>query len=426
MSARSLRVAASALAVLCACGPVEAPADADAPDASAPDVSPAPDAAPEAAAPADASPPRADASVPEIPSTADPLFVRAVAFNSTNVPLGVVQAVTENGTTAAFFGSVGMKLLRAGALLASSAEVTAWRAADTVPAGIGTGQWIVAADTMGRVHRVRPDNQLELVSDRYGLAGQSVRWIEHAGGSYVGFATDAGIAVADGMTVRRFMEGPFTAFAAGSNRFAGAGMDRVRVLDAATGTLRTWNLPGASAVAVDPAGRVLAASGAVLWAEGANGVLAAVYRAPAPIRSMTRSGARVWFAAGTELGVWVMGRPAITGGAMVPMDGRLFAATSDEVWVLTNGAPRRFAVDTGMQTPEAIWRATIQPIYAASCARCHGPGQQSPDLSTYAGWNTNRPSLDARVVQRLGSPMPPDNSITDAQRMTIGRWLMMR
>jgi mono/diheme cytochrome c family protein len=382
----------------------------------------------------DASVPVGDASVPvgdggatpEVPSRAEPLFVRAVAYNTTSVMLGVVPAVTESGTTAAFFGSLGMKLLRAGALLASDAEITQWRAAATVPAGIGTGQWIVAADAMGRVHRVRPDNALEMVSDRYGLSGQSVRWIAHGGGAYVGFATEAGLAVANGMTVQRFMDGPFTDFAAGSNRFAGAGTDRVKALDAMTGRLRTWNIPGVTAVAIDANGRVLAAAGAILWAESSDGTLAAFYRAPAPVRSLARSGARVWFNAGRELGTVAMGQVSLTVGAMAPADGRLVAASSDEVWVRTNGAPLRYAVDTGTQTPEVIWRATMQPIYAMSCARCHGPGQQSPDLSTFAGWNASRAAIDARVVQQLGAPMPPDGTLSDASRASIARWLMTR
>jgi hypothetical protein len=369
---------------------------------------------------------RVDGGAGEVPTRAEPLYVRGVPYNPTRIALGTVQAVTESGTTTALFGSLGMTLVRAGALLARTSEVTAWRAAATVPAGIGTGAWIVAADGMGRVHRVRPDNALEFVGDRYGLSGQPVRWIAHGGATFTGFATEAGIAVADGMTVRRFMEGPFVDFAAGAGRFAGVGADRVKVLNAMTGTLRTWNVPGVTAVALDPDGRVVVAAGDVLWAERADGTISAVFRAPAPVRSLARSGPRVWFAAGRELGALSAGRVSLTGGAMIPADARLTAGTSDEVWALTAGSPLRFAIDTGTQTPEAIWRAVIQPIYAGSCARCHGPGQQSPDLSTLAGWTVSRAQLDARVVRQLGAPMPPDGRLSDGDRMTIGSWLMMR
>lgn len=399
---------------LTACGPVE----------STPDGSTAMDASPSDAAAADRSAPPAD--VPEIPSLAEPLFVRSVAYNPMMVALGNVSAVAESGTTAAFFGSAGMKVLVAGAQRASSVEVTQWRSAATIPAGIGAGSWIVAADNMGRVHRIRPDYLLELVSDRYGLASQSVRWIASGGMSFVGFATDAGIAIADGMTVQQYMEGPFTSFAAGGGRFAGAGADRVKVLDAASATLRAYNIPGVTSVALDADAKVVASAGALLWTENSDRTLSAVFRARAAIRSLVRSGTRVWFIAGAELGTFASGRVSITNGAMIPMDATLSAATMDEVWMLTNGAPRRYGVDSATQTPEAIWRATMQPIYATSCSTCHSPGQTSPDLSTFMGWDRNRMVIDERVVQRMGAPMPPDDSITMAQRSAIGAWLMMQ
>lgn len=369
--------------------------------------------------------PNADAQAP-IPTVADPLFLRVVNYNPMMVPLGNVSAVAENGTATAFFGSLGMKLVTAGALTASTSEVTMWRHAATIPAGIGTGNWIVAADGMGRVHRIRPDNALELVSDRYGLSGQSVQWIAHGGMSFVGFATQTGLAIANGMTVAQFMEGPFVSFAAGGGRFAGAGMDRVKALDAMTGTLRAYNIPGASSVAIDAGGKLVVAAGEYLWTENADRTLSAVFRARAPLRSLTRSGSRVWFVVGTELGTLSMGRVSISTNAMLPANATLTAGTMDEVWVLSAGAPKRYGVDTGMQTPEAIWRATMQPIYAVSCARCHGPGLTSPNLSTFAGWDANRAAIDTRVVQQMGSPMPPDNSIDAAQRMAIGAWVMMR
>lgn len=407
---------ASALA---ACAPMEQPLDGSAMDASGADAVETADAA------ADRVVPVGDAA-PEIPSVAEPLFVRPVAYNPMMIPLGTVTAVTESATTTAFYGSLGMKLVAGGALRASNAEITTWRAAATVPAGIGTGTWIVAADGMGRVHRVRPDNALELVSDRYGLSGQSVRWIAAGGMSFVGFATDTGIAVADGMAVRQFMEGPFESFAAGGGRFAGAGSDRVKALDAMTSTLRAYNLPGVSSVALDAGAKLVAAAGEYLWTENADRTLSAVFRARMPIRSLARSGARVWFIVGTELGTYAMGRVSITNGAMLPMNSTLVAASSDELWVLSAGAPRRYAVDTGTQTPEAIWRATIQPIYATSCWRCHGPGQTSPDLSTFAGWDANRMDINLRVVMEMGAPMPPDTSINAMQRMVIGSWIAGR
>ncbi len=409
-------LAALASIALAACGPVEPPSDgATVMDAVASDSIVAGDSAVDRVAPV--------GDVIEIPSVADPLFVRAVAFNPMMIPLGTVAAVTDNGTSTAFFGSVGMKLVAGGALVASSSEVTMWRAAATIPAGIGTGNWIVAADAMGRVHRIRPDNLLEVVSDRYGLSGMSVRWISAGGMSYVGFATDTGIAVADGMNVRQFMEGPFASFAAGSGRFAGAGNDRVKALDAMTATLRAYNIPGASTVAVDRSAKLVVGAGELVWTENADQTLSAVFRASGPVRSLVRSGPRVWFIVGRELGTLAMGRVSLTNGAMLPMNATLAPAAMDEVWVLSAGAPLRYAVDAGMQTPEAIWRATMQPIYATSCFRCHAAGLTAPNLSTFAGWDSSRTTIRDRVVMQMGSPMPPDDSISMMQRSAIGAWL---
>lgn len=423
----ALRVASIALLASCAataCGPVEPPPSDAATDSVSLDASPY-DAAIDGSTHDRVA--IGDGGSGEIPTIADPLFVRAITYNSTMVPLGVVTALAENSTTTVFFGSLGMRLFVSGALTASSDESTSWRSAATVPAGIGAGSWIVAADGMGRVHRLRPDHQLEPVSDRYGLAGQSVRAIASGGMMFVGFATDTGLAIADGMNVRRFMEGPFTTFAAGSGQFAGVGMDRVKALDAMTGRLRTFNLPGASAVAVDSAGKLVVAAGDVLWAEDTDGALTAVFRAPSTIRSLARSGSRLWFLSGRELGTFAMGRVAMTRSMAVPMSATgLVASPSGDVWVLTNGAPLRFAVDTGMQTPEALWQATMQPIYVAVCARCHAPERILPDLSTYAGWNANRMKIENSVVMQGEPPMPPDGSMTSEQRMAVARWLMMR
>lgn len=363
-----------------------------------------------------------------LPTIAAPLFVRAITYNNMMVPLGTVQAVTDNAGTTAFFGSLGMRLLRAGALFASNAEITMWRSAATVPAVVGTGTWTIAVDAMGRVHRVRPDNLLEIVGDRYGLTGMSVRWVAHGGMNFVGFASETHLSISDGMNIRRVMEGPFTAFGASNNLFAGVSPDRVKVLDAATGRLRTWNLPGATAVAIDAMGKVIASAGPVLWAEAADGTLEGVFRAPAPITAMVRSGPRVWFVSGRELGTYAMGRVSMTTGTMLETNSTLSPASMDEVWVSSAMAPRRYAADTGTQTPEAIWRATMQSIYASSCADCHFPGMggQAPDLSTYMGWDANRMKIRNSVVLMMAPVMPPRGMFTMEQRNAVDAWLMMR
>lgn len=403
-----------------ACGPMEPPTPTD--SGVVMDTSVAADTGPAR----DVTTPPGDGGT--LPTIADPLFVRAIPFNNMMVALGTVHAVTDNAGTSAFFGTMGMRLLRAGALFASNAEITAWRSAATVPAVLGTGTWTIAVDNMGRVHRVRPDNLLEIVGDRYGLTGMSVRWAAHGGMNFVGFASDTHLSISDGMNVRRVMEGPFTAFGASNNLFAGVSTDRIKVLDASTGRLRTWNLPGATSVAIDAMGKVIASAGAVLWVEGADGVLEGAFRASAPITSMVRSGPRVWFVSGRELGTYAMGRVSMTTGTMLETNSTLSPASMDEVWVLSAMAPRRYAADTGMQTPEAIWRATMQTIYASSCSDCHFPGTggQAPDLSTYMGWDANRMKIRNSVVLMMAPVMPPRGMFTMEQRNAVDAWLMMR
>ncbi len=418
---RAIGRLATLAALLGACGPMEPPVGNDSGVVMDTGTTPV-DSGP----PPDVVLPPSDGGV--LPTVAAPLFVRAITFNNMMVMLGTVAAVTDNAGTSAFFGSMGMRLLRWGALLASNAEITTWRAAATVPAVLGTGTWTIAVDAMGRVHRVRPDNLFEFVGDRYGVAGMSVRWVAHGGMNYVGFASDTHLSIADGMNTRRVMEGPFTAFGASNNFFAGVSTDRVKVLDAATGRLRTWNLPGATAVAVDAMGKLVVSAGPVLWVEGAEGVLQGVFRASAPITSMIRSGPRVWFVSGRELGTYAMGRVSMTSNTMLEMNSTLSPASMDEVWVLSRAAPRRYGADTGTQTPEAIWRATMQPVYATYCADCHFPGMggQLPDLSTYMGWDANRMRIRNSVVNMMAPVMPPRGMFPMEQRTAVDMWLMMR
>ncbi|MDP3275015.1 MAG: cytochrome c [Deltaproteobacteria bacterium] len=398
-----------------ACGPLEGPQDAMDSDAASADVlaRDAQDSAP------------ADNQAPPLvlPTTAELLPLRTVNFNPSNVALGDVAAVAESSGTTAFFGSTGLRLLRAGALVGSDPSVTQWRHAAAVPAGFGTGTWMLGVDGTGQVFRVRPDNLLERVGDRYGIEMLSVRSVWAGDATHVGFASDTLLVVADGMRIQRYMEGPFTSFSAGSGLFAGAGADRVKVLNAATNTLRAWQIPGVTEVALDARGRVHAASRDVLWVESDRGTIEAHYRAPAPIRGLIRSGSRVWFVSGDELSTVENGVVTRSRGQVIPANSRLAPASMDEVWVLTTTAPRRVGIDTGMLTPEAVWRATIQPIYAGSCGTCHHPGGQSPDLSVFSGWDGNRALIRSRVLMMSGAPMPPNGLLTPAQLMTLRTWL---
>ncbi|MBI5517152.1 MAG: cytochrome c [Deltaproteobacteria bacterium] len=362
-----------------------------------------------------------------VPTFFEALFVREVQWNPAMAATGAVAAVAEDGRTTVLFSDRGAVVFNGGAVSATDTSIRMWRSAGAIPAGEGTGTWIVGVDAMGRLQRLRPTHTLEDVTDRFGLAMQPVRFLGHAGERWVGFATETSVAVADGMQLRRYMQGPAEHFAAGGRRVAASGGGAVRALAPATNTLRTYELAGVTGLALDATGRLVVAAGRYLYTETPEGALRPVFQASEAIHGMTAAGMRVWFTAGTELGSVEGARVAMTSGAMVPADARLTGATNGEVWSLSRGALRRFQVDSATHTPEEVWNVTMRPVFVRACSACHLPGGSSRiDLASYRAWDEKRELIRRRVVDRLPTAMPPPGSPLSAEdREVIRRWTEM-
>jgi hypothetical protein len=378
-----------------------------------------------------------------VSTTADRLAVMPVSWNPANTAVGTVAAVAESAASRALFGSLGVQVFVGGAVAGRDATTLAWRGAAAVPSGVPVvgdagrpPEWLLGVDGMGRVMRVREDFTLEAVGDRYAVGGmQSVLAVGYAGATWVGFWTSTHIAVANGTRVMRYMNGPFTSFAAGAMQFAGAAADRIDVLAPATGQQRSFRLAGVTALALTGEGRVVAAVGDTVWSELPDGTLEPVYRAPAPVRSMARSGARVWFVAGTELATLVGTRASITQGLALPAGTRLTAGLGDAVWALRGAmAPMLYRATTVMLTPEEQWVETVQPVYARRCGgMCHGPpptGRQT-NLSTYNAWVTHCRAIRARTITWTAASMENRMPLSGAalmgdERTAVDAWTRAR
>jgi hypothetical protein len=66
------------------------------------------------------------------------------------------------------------------------------------------------------------------------------------------------------------------------------------------------------------------------------------------------------------------------------------------------------------------WGVDIYPIHAARCARCHDPGGQGHDLSTYELWKADAGRIAQAVSDRR---MPADGPLDPLARTKIIRWV---
>src|SRR5947209_5480706 len=105
------------------------------------------------------------------------LALNPVVWNPSNAPVGNVQAVAESGQTVAVFGAAGVTTFVGGAVLSTDATVTNWQSAAAIPSADDLGSWIVGVDGTGHIYRVRTQDTVENVSDRYGLAQAQVTQI---------------------------------------------------------------------------------------------------------------------------------------------------------------------------------------------------------------------------------------------------------
>jgi mono/diheme cytochrome c family protein len=146
------------------------------------------------------------------------------------------------------------------------------------------------------------------------------------------------------------------------------------------------------------------------------------------------SGSGVWLSLDGDLGRWTDGQLTMATGAGLGADTRLVGSPSGDVWTISGSAVQRWSgtVASGAAGDEAVWNATVEPIFASVCSSCHskpGSGKSSAgiDLSTYEAWTARRASIYTRVVTDASTDgaMPPPSSggrLSDAQRAAIAVW----
>src|SRR5205823_5394117 len=160
-------------------------------------------------------------------------------------------------------------------------------------------------------------------------------------------------AIADGKAITHYDAG-FRAIAGGGGKGAGLESEAIRLFEPKAKSDRVFDLAGAKLVAVDPHGRLYAATQHEVYEENARGELSRLARADA-----------------------------------------------------TTPAPNVDAVRA--QT----WTTNVQPIFARRCASCHLPGGSSGvDLSTFDAWIGKRALVRKRVVDTRTMP-PKGNPIDD-------------
>lgn len=355
----------------------------------------------------------------------------SVTWNPSNVDVGTVQALAEQGSSLLLFGSKGVLTLTSGSVVSADDSITTWRSAAVVPSADGLSSWMVGVDDSGHLQRIRTDLPPLDVSARYGLGDEKVQSVASAQ-NHVAFLLESGVAVSDGANVTRYKA---------SARAVTANGALVAVADSGGGAVRVFNqgmevdvpLADAQHVAYDSGGNLLAATGHALY-RITGALLEKLYDGGArTVHGLAASGANVWFTVDGDLGVVQDGHVSLGSGGSLANDARLVGSSSGDVWVLGAPALQRFSAQGGGAAgDEATWSSAVQPVYAAVCSNCHsapGSGKSSSniDLSTYDAWKGRRATIYTRVVGSAGTPaaMPPPTSafsLTDPQRAAIAAW----
>lgn len=363
--------------------------------------------------------------------------VHAVEWNAQKVDVGPVSHVVESEGDLVVFGDRGASIFTAGALVAVDHSATRWRGATTIPAADGNGRWIVAIDGEGKLRRLRNGSTFEPIGERYGFVSDRLTAVADFGRGFVGFLGDPSLAaIADGKTVTRF-DVAFTALAGGGGKGAAMTSAAVRLFDLVDEHDRVFALEGPRFVAVDPHGRLYAATDREVYEESPSGELSLRYETKeTKIHGLVASQDLIWFADGGDLGVIDPGAelPAhvsVTRNLRLSHDARLEPSGSRDVWAIASGALLRFALGPNaaplaapMTDAEraARWPSMIQPIFARACTPCHLPdGEANADLSTLEAWKSRGKEIRRRVIMKKAMP-PKGHSISDADRAAIEEW----
>ena len=192
--------------------------------------------------------------------------------------------------------------------------------------------------------------------------------------------------------------------AASDVRLAGVVNGRVRVFDTAATSFASFPIASAAEhVAFDAGGRLLVSTSREIYVE--NGASLSLRYKDANIHGLVNAGKRVWFAAGDELGTLEADVAYRSRGATLDIAAALVASASGDVWAMAGGEPQRFTVDSGDAADEQKWQASMQPIFARVCSKCHLPGGDARiDMSSYAAWIAHVANIEDRVLVKQSMP----------------------
>lgn len=372
------------------------------------------------------------------------LTVRPVAWNAAQTPVGNVKAVADTGDTVCIFADDGATVMSpAGALVAHDTHIKNWVAGDSIYAVGESTRWIIGVDATGHLYRLKAMSAFEDVGQRWQLWGKKVHTATIVGPGKVGFLLDGEIAFADSNRISVFGTSPFDTMAGGGGFAVGVTKDAVELLNSTNGLVTRFALPDAQYAVLDSRGRLFAATKRGVYAADAGGTLDLMYDADhESIHGLVASGDLVWFADGSELGAINGVHVGVTSGANIDKNAKLQRSPTGDVWVLGKQlarysssaltmAPTVPAVGpavptapTAQPTIQSNWTATVGPVFARSCAKCHQPdGVSGVDLSTEAAWTAKKDLINDRVL--VTHTMPPDkNSLSETDRNTIHTWLM--
>ena len=341
--------------------------------------------------------------------------------------VGKIATAVDLGDDLIVYSDKGAVVVSGGIVSASDSTVTTWGAAASIPASDGTGTWSVAADADGRLLRIRGRSILEAVSDRYGLSTLKVRALANAAETGVVFVLDGGgapqVAFADGKTVQHY-DLALANLSATAWRFAGAVADgsvtSVR-LDPQTpthnGMATRITMTEALATAFDGDKLIIEAQHA-LYGERADGGFDLVLGDGHSFHGIAASPDGVWFGVGKRICLYGTGELRCADAGIG--DTATLVGSARGVYAIENGTMRAF--ERRATGAEALWRASVRPVFARVCSSCHLRGGTSGiDMSAYKSWALRVGLIDKRVLQLKN--MPTNQKLTGDDLATIAQWV---
>ena len=175
-------------------------------------------------------------------------------------------------------------------------------------------------------------------------------------------------------------------------------------------------------IALTAKGRLLAASGAHLFAAGAGGDLVRVHEARAAITGLASAGEGAWFSSRGALGYFDGTAATEADDPRLGDATHLASSPSGDVWTLSGGAVARITRGAA-PSPEGAWQANVAPLFQRTCSRCHGPGGSSGlDLSTATAWTASRAEIEQRVLVKRDMP-PAGVAFPEGDREIVRRFV---